>query len=161
MTRDRKERLEEKRRELSIQKANRAVKLSPLVEESTVLPAVSTVLESINSEYHNRRKRVEFSEDRTEVLLEILAMAFHDQITHGQLIRMMRRDVLGYSQDQFVQLTKVNRKTLSLVEGDKTIPSLSVLLELLKPFGLELTVTPKAEGMKKRLVDRLKTTNDG
>ena len=159
MARSREERIEEKRRELSsIKKDSKSLNAENCALGSEEWSRISDALKNNALSAHNRRKKLEFNENRNDVMLGIVAMAFEGQITIGQLVRMLRRDVLGYSQDQFIELTGINRKTLSKVEGDKSTPSLTVLLGVLRPFGLELAVVPKAVGMRNRLVERLKSS---
>lgn len=98
--------------------------------------------------------------NREDIQLELLVQMLKEKITDGQLLRRLRKDILGLSQDQFAKMTKVSRKTISDIEGDKGSPSRQLLNKVFRPFGLRSGILPISENMTEKLILKFQTDLD-
>ena len=160
MAKSRAERLKEKRRKNQLVAAAnvQAVKVNKIENKAKtrlVWESMAQAISDKDKSVLSRKKQVEYEEDKAEILMNLLVLAFEGEISQGTLIKLLRRDVLGVNQDQFVELTGINRKTLSQVEGDRTKPTMKALVELIRPFGLEFAIVPRSKPMRDKVVDRL------
>ncbi|MBS9402484.1 helix-turn-helix domain-containing protein [Halomonas sp. TRM85114] len=81
--------------------------------------------------------------DREAALLFLLEQFYADELTEGQLLRALRRDVLGLSQTDYASLVGISRRTLSDLEGDKSNITLAVMNRVFKPLGLKVGLLPR------------------
>lgn len=81
--------------------------------------------------------------DREAALLVLLEQFYADELTEGQLLRALRRDVLGLSQTDYASLVGISRRTLSDLEGDKSNITLAVMNRVFKPLGLKVGLLPR------------------
>lgn len=90
------------------------------------------------------------SQDEYALVLELLCAFYQGLLSMGQIIQIMRKDILEMNQTQFAQLTGISRRTLSDLEQDKGSPTLSVLDAVLAPFGIKTGLLPNhAETLQK------------
>ena len=75
---------------------------------------------------------------RTEAKDKIVEGIFAGELTQGAALKKLRVQVLGVKQEQFAQLVKVSRKTLSDIENDKGNYSVDTLNQVFRPFGLKV-----------------------
>lgn len=75
---------------------------------------------------------------RTQARDKIINKLFAGDITQGEALKTLRVQVLGVKQDQFAQLVRVSRKTLSDIENDKGNYSVETLNQIFRPFGLKV-----------------------
>ena len=92
-------------------------------------------------------------DDREAVLVALLQRLYADELTTGQLLRALRRDVLGLSQTRYAELVGISRRTLSDLEGDKGNATLEVMDRVFRPLGLEVSLLPR----KRRLLEQALT----
>ncbi|MBF8221521.1 helix-turn-helix domain-containing protein [Halomonas sp. 328] len=87
-------------------------------------------------------------DDREAALVALLGRFYAGELSEGQLLRALRRDVLGLSQDRYATLVGISRRTLSDLEGDKGNATLEVINRAFRPLGLEVGLLPR----KRRLL---------
>lgn len=75
---------------------------------------------------------------RTQAKDKIVECVFAGKLTQGEALKILRVQVLGVKQEQFAQLVKVSRKTLSDIENDKGNYSVDTLNQVFRPFGLQV-----------------------
>lgn len=75
---------------------------------------------------------------RTQAKDKIVECIFAGELTQGEALKRLRVQVLGVKQEQFAQLVKVSRKTLSDIENDKGNYSVDTLNQVFRPFGLQV-----------------------
>ncbi|WP_290786487.1 helix-turn-helix domain-containing protein [Halomonas sp.] len=92
-------------------------------------------------------------DDREAVLVALLQRLYADELTTGQLLRALRRDVLGLSQTRYAELVGISRRSLSDLEGDKGNATLEVMDRVFRPLGLEVGLLPR----KRRLLEQALT----
>ncbi|WP_368541843.1 helix-turn-helix transcriptional regulator [Enterobacter soli] len=90
--------------------------------------------------------------DRQSVLHAVIRDILLGEITQGEALKKLRVDVLGLKQDQYAELVKVSRKTLSDVENDKGNYSVDVINKIFKPFGLETGLVPTSKTLMSSLL---------
>lgn len=90
---------------------------------------------------------------REALLLELLSQFFGEQISAGELLRRLRKDMLNMTQDEFSTLVKISRRTLSDIETDKGSQTLSVLGKVFRPFGLKIGLLPRNQQVLKKMLE--------
>ncbi|MGE4534391.1 helix-turn-helix domain-containing protein [Halomonas sp.] len=86
-------------------------------------------------------------DDREAALMELLQRFYASELTDGQLLRALRRDVLGLSQTRYAALVGISRRTLSDLEGDKGNVTLEVKNRVFRPLGLEVSLLPRKRSL--------------
>jgi len=81
--------------------------------------------------------------DREAALVALLKHCYASELTEGQLLRALRREVLGLSQSRYAELVGISRRTLSDLEGDKGNVTLAVMNRVFKPLGLQVGLLPR------------------
>lgn len=81
--------------------------------------------------------------DREAALVALLKRFYSGDLSDGQLLRALRRDVLGLSQTRYATLVGISRRTLSDLEGDKGNVTLEVKNRVFRPLGLEVSLLPR------------------
>ncbi|MFD1006870.1 helix-turn-helix domain-containing protein [Oceanisphaera ostreae] len=90
--------------------------------------------------------------EREALLISLLMQLFTGEITEGQLLRTLRKDLLNMSQTEYAALVKVSRRTLSDTERDTGSQSLAVLNAIFRPFGLKAGLLPRNPALMKKLL---------
>ncbi|WGI25405.1 helix-turn-helix domain-containing protein [Halomonas alkaliantarctica] len=90
--------------------------------------------------------------EREALLMELLTRLLREEISSGQVLRQLRRDVLGMSQTQYAELVGISRRSLSDLEADKASPTLALLNQVLRPLGLQTGLVPRNRGLRERLL---------
>ncbi|MGM0632615.1 MAG: helix-turn-helix domain-containing protein [Pseudomonadota bacterium] len=86
-----------------------------------------------------KREREKLSpEDREALLLGWLEAVQRGELTEGQLLRRVRKEVLGLNQSQYAELAGISRRTLSDIERDAGQQTVSVLNRVYRPLGLKM-----------------------
>jgi len=77
------------------------------------------------------------TQDRQQVLIDLYKQYLLSEITLGQLLSYLRKNVLGLSQEQYAALVGISRRTLTDIEQDKSKLTQSVLDKVFKPTGFK------------------------
>lgn len=93
--------------------------------------------------------------ERESALIKLLQDAIQNDFTHGKLLRKIRKEVLGFSQERYASLAGISRRTLSDVELDKESITLTTLNRVFKPLGLKLGLLPRQKHMMQELLSNL------
>ncbi|TDR76476.1 helix-turn-helix transcriptional regulator [Paludibacterium purpuratum] len=95
--------------------------------------------------------------ERENRLAELLTQLMSGTITEGKLLRTLRKEVLGLSQEQYSKLVGISRRTLSDLELDRASPSLALLNASLRPLGLQVGILPRDPSLRRRLFEQRDT----
>ncbi|MFB9868531.1 helix-turn-helix transcriptional regulator [Vreelandella sulfidaeris] len=96
-------------------------------------------------------KRKELSSiEREALLMELLTELMREEVSSGQVLRQLRRDVLGMSQTQYADLVGISRRSLSDLEADKASPTLALLNQVFRPLGLQTGLVPRNRELRER-----------
>lgn len=93
-----------------------------------------------------------YSDDREEALVVLLKRFYAREITDGELLRALRRDVLGLNQTRYAALVGISRRTLSDLEGDKNNVTLEVKNRVFRPLGLEVSLLPRKRDLLEQIL---------
>ncbi|MGK3126102.1 helix-turn-helix domain-containing protein [Candidatus Pantoea formicae] len=93
--------------------------------------------------------------EREAAFLDLLEEAIKNNLTHGKLLRKIRKELLGFSQERYASLAGISRRTLSDVEQDKESITLTTLNRVFKPLGLRLGLLPRQTHMMQELLTNL------
>ena len=74
-------------------------------------------------------------QDRQQILIDLYLQYLKQEITTGELLKYLRKNVLGMSQEQYANLVGISRRTLSDIELNKGSLSQSIMDKVLKPLG--------------------------
>ncbi len=91
-------------------------------------------------------------EEREDLLIKLLRALQRDEMSEGQLLRTLRKDILDINQDEYAALVKSSRRTLSDIERDAGNPSLPVLKRVFRPLGLSIGLLPRSESVLKKML---------
>ena len=92
------------------------------------------------------------SDDREAALVTLLKRFYAGELTEGQLLRALRRDVLGLNQSRYATLVGISRRTLSDIEGDKSNVTLEVKSRVYRPLGLEVSLLPRKRALLEQVL---------
>jgi len=84
--------------------------------------------------------------ERKNAINAITQRLLRSELSQGQALKALRVEVLGLTQDEYANLVKVSRKTLSDVENDRGSFKTDILDRLFKPFGLKVGIVPISFG---------------
>lgn len=76
-------------------------------------------------------------------LLEALDRLYSNEISIGEVVKELRVNFLKISQDEFGKITNTSRKTISDFENNTGNISEKKIKNIIKPFGLKLTLMPE------------------
>ncbi|MBF8223546.1 helix-turn-helix domain-containing protein [Halomonas sp. 328] len=79
-------------------------------------------------------------EERERFFAELEAELASGELTLGQALKRLRRDLLGMTQPAYAKACGLSPTTLRLIEQDKANPTLDTLQQLFGKFGLHLTL---------------------
>ena len=82
------------------------------------------------------------AEQRQAILVELLQQHILGEITQGQMLRRLRKEVLGFSQTRYAELVGVSRRTLTDIEQGKGSQVQSIIDKVFKPLGMKSGLTP-------------------
>ena len=82
------------------------------------------------------------AEQRQALLVELLQQHMLGEITQGQMLKRLRKEVLGFSQTRYAELVGVSRRTLTDIEQDKGSQVQSIIDKVFKPLGMKSGLTP-------------------
>ena len=92
------------------------------------------------------------TQDRQQVLIDLYLQYLLNEITLGQLLAYLRKNILGMSQAQYANLVGVSRRTLTDIEQDKGKLTQSVLDKVFKPLGLKAGLVPTHEHIVRKIL---------
>ena len=81
-------------------------------------------------------------QDRQPILIDLYLQYLKQEITTGELLKYLRKNVLGMSQEQYANFVGISRRTLSDIELNKGSLSQSIMDKVLKPLGLQTGLVP-------------------
>ncbi|WP_151825448.1 helix-turn-helix transcriptional regulator, partial [Acinetobacter bereziniae] len=81
-------------------------------------------------------------QDRQQVLIDLYTKYLMNEISMGQLLAYLRKNLLSMSQEQYATLVGISRRTLSDIEQDKGKLTQSVVDKVFKPLGLKAGLIP-------------------
>ncbi|MCG6657211.1 helix-turn-helix domain-containing protein [Halomonas campisalis] len=94
--------------------------------------------------------RSRYPDDPEAALVALLRKLYAGDLTEGQLLRSLRRDVLGLSQTRYAEMVGISRRTLSDLERDTGSVTLEVMNRAFKPLGLEVSLVPRKRSLLKQ-----------
>ncbi|WP_108444238.1 helix-turn-helix transcriptional regulator [Halomonas denitrificans] len=92
-------------------------------------------------------------EAREAALLEQLRRLLRGEQSEGQVLRHLRREVLGMSQGDYAALVGISRRTLSDIERDAGNASMASMDRVFRPLGLRVGLLPRQPALLARLVE--------
>lgn len=93
------------------------------------------------------------SNEREARLLALARQLMREEISEGQLLRMLRRDVLGLSQDEYARLVGVSRRTLSDLERGQGNATIELVDRVFRPLGLRVGLIPRDPELLSQLLN--------
>ncbi|EWH02965.1 helix-turn-helix transcriptional regulator [Halomonas sp. BC04] len=93
-------------------------------------------------------------DEREEKLIEVTRRLLAGEIREGDVLRILRRDVLGLSQNDYAKLVSISRRTLSDMEGDKGNVTLEVMNRVFRPLGLKVCLMPRQPALIEKVMEK-------
>lgn len=81
-------------------------------------------------------------QEREQLLLHCLKKLMAGEMTEGEVLKMLRKKILGMNQQQYANFVGVSRRTLSDIENDTGSQSIMVINTVFKPIGLRAGLLP-------------------
>lgn len=81
-------------------------------------------------------------QERALVRDQLIKQLLFNEITLGQALKSLRLQVIAMKQQQYADLVKISRKTLSDLENDKGNYSIETINQVLRPFELQIGIVP-------------------
>lgn len=83
--------------------------------------------------------------ERDELLRKLLQQLYKGEISEGAMLRQLRKEVLGLTQERYAELVGISRRTLSEIERDRAQLTLGVYSAVFKPLGLKPGLLPRSD----------------
>lgn len=80
---------------------------------------------------------VESAKQRQQKLLELYQCYLRGEIKRGDILRQLRRQILGMNQDEFCKIAQISRRSLTAIENNEYEASEEVLNRAFGIFGLK------------------------
>ena len=90
--------------------------------------------------------------EREALLISLLLQLSSGEITEGELLRTLRKDLLKLSQTDYATMVGISRRTLSDIERNVASPTIAVLNAVFRPFGLKAGLLPRSATLMKKLL---------
>ena len=91
--------------------------------------------------------------DREQKLLGISQRLLAEEISEGEALRLLRREVLGLSQEDYAKLVGVSRRTLSDIERNQGNLTLAVMNRVFRPLGLRMCLVPRQPELLRQVLE--------
>jgi DNA-binding XRE family transcriptional regulator len=91
----------------------------------------------------NKSKANDF--DRQALLLAGLKRVWLGEWQSGDLLRYLRKEVLGLTQQAYADLVGISRRSLSDLENNRGQANQQLLDQVFKPLGLKLGLMPRTQ----------------
>lgn len=91
--------------------------------------------------------------EREQKLLGISHRLLTEEISEGEALRLLRREVLGLSQEDYAKLVGVSRRTLSDLERNQGNLTLAVMNRVFRPLGLRMCLVPRQPELLRQTVE--------
>lgn len=82
------------------------------------------------------------TDQRQALLIELLRQHLQGELTQGEVLQQLRKQVLGFTQTRYAELVGVSRRTLTDIEQNKGSQTQSVINKVFKPFGIQMGLIP-------------------
>ena len=93
-------------------------------------------------------------QDRQQILIDLYLQYLKQEITTGELLKYLRKKVLGMSQEQYANFVGISRRTLSDIELNKGSLSQTIMDKVLKPLGLQMGLVPTHQHIIEKILKR-------
>jgi len=80
--------------------------------------------------------------EREQLLLSCLQGLLTGKTTEGEVLKTLRKKVLGMNQEEYAAFVGVSRRTLSDIENDTGSQSIAVINAVFKPIGFRAGLFP-------------------
>ena len=91
--------------------------------------------------------------EREQKLLGISQCLLAEEISEGEALRLLRREVLGLSQEDYAKLVGVSRRTLSDIERNQGNLTLAVMNRVYRPLGLRICLVPRQPELLRQVLE--------
>ena len=91
--------------------------------------------------------------EREQKLLGISQRLLAEEISEGEALRLLRREVLGLSQEDYAKLVGVSRRTLSDIERNQGNLTLAVMNRVYRPLGLRICLVPRQHELLRQVLE--------
>ncbi|MBD5770789.1 helix-turn-helix domain-containing protein [Marinomonas colpomeniae] len=87
--------------------------------------------------------KIEMTEDQRQALLiDLLRQHILGEISQGELLKYLRKNILGVSQTRYAEFIGVSRRTLTDIEQNKGSQAQGIIDKVFKPFGIKSSLAP-------------------
>lgn len=82
--------------------------------------------------------------ERNRILTEIQTQLASGELTIGQAVRKLRKEITGLQQARFAQMCKLSLRALRQLEHNESNPTVQTLNSVFNPFGMQVGIVPKS-----------------
>ncbi|WP_130804974.1 helix-turn-helix domain-containing protein [Acinetobacter ihumii] len=92
-------------------------------------------------------------QDRQQILIDWYRRYLFNEITQGELLLYLRKNILGLSQQKYAELVGISRRTLTDIEQNKGSQTQQIIDKVFKPLGLKAGLTLTHEHVVHKLFE--------
>lgn len=82
--------------------------------------------------------------EKEQLLIVLTAALIKGEISEGDLLKKLRSDYLGLSQEAYAKLVGISRRSLHEVESNRRELTVTTLNKVFSPLGFRVGLTPKS-----------------
>lgn len=91
--------------------------------------------------------------NRQQILIDLYKQYLLNEMTLGQMIIYLRKNILEMSQQEYADYVGISRRTLTNIEQDNDKLTQSVLNKVLKPLGMKVGIIPTYAHVIQKIID--------
>ncbi len=91
--------------------------------------------------------------NRQQILIDLYKQYLLNEMTQGQMIIYLRKNILEMSQQEYADYVGISRRTLTNIEQDNDKLTQSVLNKVLKPLGMKVGIIPTHAHVIQKIID--------
>lgn len=92
------------------------------------------------------KEKIIAQNEQQEIIQELLAAYQRQELSAGQILKILRKDIMEMSQTDYAKMIGISRRTLSDLEQDLGSPTFHVFNAAFQPFGLQAGLVTSFEG---------------
>ena len=94
------------------------------------------------------------------LLIKLTTGLFKGELSEGDVLKTLRSDYLGMTQETYAKLVGISRRSLHEVESNRRALTLTTLNKVFSPLGFKIGLIPKSPHILKAAASAIEIDND-